>query len=46
MAKMGEINFTATVDAELNDILLITIGGMMTLASFVGGIVYWNHNRE
>ncbi len=46
MLLYDKINFTATVNAELNDILLITIGSMMTLASFVGGIVYWNHNRK
>ncbi|MBQ2660043.1 hypothetical protein IJF86_01300 [Candidatus Saccharibacteria bacterium] len=25
--------------------LMVTVGGMLTLASFVGGIIYWNHNR-
>ena len=26
-------------------VLLVSIGSMLTLTSFVGGIIYWNHNR-
>ena len=46
MFLYDKINFTATVNSQQNDILLITIGSMMTIASFVGGIIYWNHNRK
>ena len=46
MFLYDKINFTATVNSQQNDILLTTIGGMMTIASFIGAIIYWNHNRK
>ncbi len=46
MFLYDRVSFTATVNSQQNDILLIAIGSMMTLASFVGAIVYWNHNRK
>ncbi len=46
MFLYDKINFSATINSQQNDILLITIGSMFTIVSFIGGIVYWNHNRK
>lgn len=45
MFLYDRISLTATVNSQQNDILLIAIGSMMTIASLIGAIVYWNHNR-
>lgn len=39
------ISFTATIESVQLEILLCTIGSMLTLASLIGTIIYWNHNR-
>lgn len=39
------ISFTATIESVQLEILLCTIGSMLTLASLIGAIIYWNHNR-
>ena len=45
MFLYDKINFTATINSYQNDILLVAVGSMMTIASLVGAVVYWNHNR-
>lgn len=40
-----QINFTATVHFREMLIVLLAIGSFATIASFVGTIIYWNHNR-
>ena len=45
MFLYGRISFTATVNSQQNDILLVAIGSMMTLGSLMAALIYWNHNR-
>lgn len=46
MFLYDKINFTAMTNSQQNDIILITIGSMLTIASFISAIIYWNHNRK
>lgn len=39
------VSFTATIESMQLAIVLFTIGLMSTIASLIGAIVYWNHNR-
>lgn len=41
----NQMNFLATVHFREMLIVLLAIGAIATAASFIGTIVYWNHNR-
>ncbi len=45
MFLYDRISLTATINSWQNDILLISIGGMLAIGSLVSAIIYWNHNR-
>ena len=45
MFLYDRISLTSTVNSQQDEILLIAFGSMMTIASLVAAIVYWNHNR-
>lgn len=38
-------NFAATINSTEMEVVLVTLGTVMTAASLVGAVVYWNHNR-
>ncbi len=39
------ISFAATVESIQLEIVLCVVGSMLTIASLISAIVYWNHNR-
>ena len=38
-------NFAATINSAEMEVVLVTLGTMLTAASLIGAVVYWNHNR-
>ena len=45
MFLWNQTTFSGAVLTNELLVLLVSIGGMLTLTSFVGSIIYWNHNR-
>lgn len=39
------ISFTAAIESVQLEIALCVVGSMLTIASLISAIVYWNHNR-
>ncbi|MBQ2695460.1 hypothetical protein IJG04_02365 [Candidatus Saccharibacteria bacterium] len=46
MFLYDRISLTATINSWQNDILLVSIGSMLTIGSLISAIIYWNHNRQ
>lgn len=38
-------NFAATINSAEIEVVLVTLGTMMTAAALFGAVLYWNHNR-
>ena len=45
MFLYDRVSLTTSSLSYENGVLLTAIGGMLTIASLVAAIVYWNHNR-
>ena len=46
MFLYDRVSLTTSSLSYENGVLLTAIGGMLTIASLVAAIVYWNHNRQ